>query len=67
MCAAMAAQRNGDARYALELLTFAADIAIRSKEEKVMEEHVRAAQDEVENRIHKTEHKKVKKFYYMLL
>jgi len=48
LCAAMAAQRNGDARYALELLTFAADIAIRNKEEKVTEEYVRAAQDEVE-------------------
>jgi len=48
LCAAMSAQRNGDARYALELLTFAADIAIRKKEEKVTEEHVREAQDEVE-------------------
>jgi len=48
LCAAMAAQRNGDARYALELLTFAADIAIRNKQKKITEEHVRAAQDEVE-------------------
>lgn len=48
LCAAMAAQRNGDARYALELLTFAADIAIRNKQEKITEKHVRAAQNEVE-------------------
>jgi len=48
LCAAMAAQRNGDARYALELLTSAADIAIRNKQNKVTVKNVRVAQDEVE-------------------
>ncbi|MBC7129176.1 MAG: AAA family ATPase [Thermoplasmatales archaeon] len=48
LCAALAAQRNGDARYALDLLSFAADIAIRNKQDKVTENDVRYAQDEVE-------------------
>ncbi|MBC7318138.1 AAA family ATPase [Candidatus Bipolaricaulota bacterium] len=48
LCAALAAQRNGDARYALDLLGFAADIAIRNKQDKITEENVRYAQDEVE-------------------
>jgi len=48
LCAALAAQRNGDARYALDLLSFSADIAIRQLKESVTESDVRIAIDEVE-------------------
>ena len=48
LCSAMAAQRNGDARYALDLLAFSADICTRREKEKVFEEDVRIAKDEVE-------------------
>ena len=48
LSAALAAQRNGDARYALDLLSFAADICIRQGNSKVTEENVRLATDEVE-------------------
>ncbi len=48
LCAALAAQRNGDARYALDLLSFAADIAIRQLKGVVSESDVRMATDEVE-------------------
>ncbi len=48
LCAALAAQRNGDARYALDLLSFAADICIRRGGSTVTEEDVRLATDEVE-------------------
>lgn len=48
LCAATAARRNGDARYALDLLAFAADIAIRKGKGKIAVEEVRFARDEVE-------------------
>lgn len=48
LCSALAARRNGDARYALDLLMFSGDIAIRRKKEKIEEEDVRLAEKEVE-------------------
>jgi len=48
LCAAIAAQRNGDARYALDLLAFAADVSIRKEKDRVTAEEVRFAKDEVE-------------------
>ena len=48
LCAAMAAKKNGDARYALNLLSVAADVAIRRGSEKVTEEDVRIAEGEIE-------------------
>ncbi len=47
-CAALAAKRNGDARYALNLLSAAADVAIRKGSEEVTEEDVRIAEGEIE-------------------
>lgn len=48
LCAALAAQRNGDARYALDLLSFAADVCIRKGNTIVTEDDVRLATTEVE-------------------
>lgn len=48
LCAALAARRNGDARYALDLLSFSADICIRDKRVNVTESDVMVAKDEVE-------------------
>lgn len=48
LCAALAAQRNGDARYALDLISFATDVCIRSGRDRVTENDVRFAKDEVE-------------------
>jgi cell division control protein 6 len=48
LCAALAAKKNGDARYALNLLSAAADVAIRKGSEKVTEEDVRIAEGEIE-------------------
>jgi cell division control protein 6 len=50
-CASMAVGRGsdgGDARYALDLLRYATDIAERAGAEQVMEEHVKIAEKEVE-------------------
>lgn len=46
--AAIASKRNGDARFALDLLLFSGDIAIGENEEKVRETHVDKARREVE-------------------
>ncbi|MHC3436638.1 Cdc6/Cdc18 family protein [Natrialbaceae archaeon A-gly3] len=48
LCAAFAAQEHGDARRALDLLRTAGELAERSQAEKVIEEHVRQAQDKIE-------------------
>ena len=48
LCAALAAKKNGDARYALNLLSAAADVAIRRGSEEVTEEDVRIAEGEIE-------------------
>jgi len=49
LCAALAAGEHGDARRALDLLRVAAEIAERSRELKVRENHVREAQQKVEH------------------
>jgi cell division control protein 6 len=49
LCAAMAAQRNGDARYALDLLTMAGEVAIGHGCDTVLEEHVTGAKQSVES------------------
>ncbi len=49
LCAALAAGEHGDARRALDLLRVAAEIAERSRELKVEENHVREAQQKVEH------------------
>ncbi|MBC8520427.1 MAG: ORC1-type DNA replication protein [Candidatus Syntrophoarchaeum sp.] len=52
LCAAFAAQENGDARSALDLLRVSGEVAERSKSKKVTEEHVRLASEKMEkNRI----------------
>ena len=51
LCAAIAARQNGDCRLALDLLLKAAEIAERSGENVVREEHVRLAQKEVEKNL----------------
>ncbi|MCZ7401685.1 MAG: ORC1-type DNA replication protein [Candidatus Methanoperedens sp.] len=48
LCAAYAAQEHGDARRALDLLRVSGEIAERIKSSKVMEAHVRQAQDKIE-------------------
>ncbi|MCX9083750.1 MAG: ORC1-type DNA replication protein [Candidatus Methanoperedens sp.] len=48
LCAAYAAQEHGDARRALDLLRVSGEIAERIKSNKVMEAHVRQAQDKIE-------------------
>lgn len=48
LCAAYAAHREGDARYALDLLAYAGDEAVRKMSDKVMIEHVRIAKRKLE-------------------
>jgi cell division control protein 6 len=48
LCAAFAAQENGDARRALDLLRVSAELAEREKSSMVREEHVRAAHEKIE-------------------
>ncbi|WP_129115450.1 Cdc6/Cdc18 family protein [Halegenticoccus tardaugens] len=48
LCAALAAQEHGDARRALDLLRAAGELAERSAEKGVTQEHVRRAQEKVE-------------------
>jgi cell division control protein 6 len=48
LCSAMAAKEEGDARYALDLLESAGDIAIDKGSEKVLREYVREAKDVIE-------------------
>jgi cell division control protein 6 len=48
ICAALAAREHGDARRALDLLRIAGEIAEREQAEKVLEEHVYKAYDELE-------------------
>ena len=52
LAAAFAAQTHGDARKAIDLMRVAGELAERSGDERVREQHVRAAQDKVEkNRV----------------
>lgn len=51
LCAAIAAKQNGDARLALDLLLKAADIAERVGAERVIADHVRQAQREIEKNV----------------
>ncbi len=48
LCAAKAAQEHGDARRALDLLRVSAEIAERLGEKRVMEKHVRMAENKIE-------------------
>lgn len=48
LCSALAAAEHGDARRALDLLRVAGEIAERDNENKVLEEHVRYAQNKIE-------------------
>ncbi len=48
LCAALAAQENGDARRALDLLRVAGELAERQGDKKVTEDHVRKAQEVIE-------------------
>ncbi|MDO8727691.1 MAG: ORC1-type DNA replication protein [Candidatus Methanoperedens sp.] len=48
LCAAYAAQEHGDARRALDLLRVSGELSERSKSAKVLEIHVRQAQDKIE-------------------
>jgi len=48
LCAAYAAQEHGDARRALDLLRVSGEIAERIKSNKVLEAHVKQAQDKIE-------------------
>lgn len=48
LCAAYAAQEHGDARRALDLLRVSGEIAERVKSSKVLEAHVKQAQDKIE-------------------
>ncbi|MDY6780026.1 MAG: cell division control protein Cdc6, partial [Halobacteria archaeon] len=48
LCAAFAAKEHGDARRALDLLRTTAEIAERSKDTSITEEHVREAQEQIE-------------------
>jgi len=48
LCAALAAKEHGDARRALDLLRVAGEIAEREESDKVLEEHVKKAQREIE-------------------
>jgi cell division control protein 6 len=48
LCAAYAAQEHGDARRALDLLRVSGEIAERIKSSKVLEAHVKQAQDKIE-------------------
>jgi cell division control protein 6 len=48
LCAAYAAQEHGDARRALDLLRVSGELAERSKAPKVLEVHVKQAQEKIE-------------------
>jgi len=48
LCAALAMEREGDARYALDLLLYAGDEAVRQGSSRVTVEHVRIARMKVE-------------------
>ena len=48
LCSAMAAKEEGDARYALDLLESAGDIAIDNGSDKVLGKYVREAKDVIE-------------------
>ncbi len=48
LCAAYAAQEHGDARRALDLLRVSGELAERAKSPKVMEVHVKQAQEKIE-------------------
>ncbi len=48
LCAAMAGREHGDARKAIDLLRIAAELAEREGANKVVESHVRAAQEKME-------------------
>ncbi|CAG0960198.1 MAG: cell division control protein 6 [Candidatus Methanoperedens nitroreducens] len=48
LCAAYAAQEHGDARRALDLLRVSGEIAERIKSSKVLEAHVKQAQEKIE-------------------
>lgn len=49
LCSAMAAKEEGDARYALDLLKNAGELAFDEDAEKVTSEHVRIAKDKIEH------------------
>ena len=49
LCSAMAAKEEGDARYALDLLKNAGELAYDEMAEKVTSEHVRKAKDRIEH------------------
>ena len=49
LCSAMAAKEEGDARYALDLLKSAGELAFDEESEKVTGEHVRKAKDTIEH------------------
>ncbi len=49
LCSAMAAKEEGDARYALDLLKNAGELAFDEDAEKVTGEHVRKAKDTIEH------------------
>jgi cell division control protein 6 len=48
LCAALAAQEHGDARRALDLLRVSGELAERENGTRVMERHVKMAQDKIE-------------------
>ncbi|MDL2247032.1 orc1/cdc6 family replication initiation protein, partial [Methanobrevibacter sp. OttesenSCG-928-K11] len=49
LCSAMAAKEEGDARYALDLLRTAGEIADENQSEKIFGEYVRTAKDKIEH------------------
>ena len=49
LCSAMAAKEEGDARYALDLLKNAGELAFDEDSEKVTSEHVKMAKDRIEH------------------
>lgn len=49
LCSAMAAKEEGDARYALDLLKNAGELAFDEDSKKVTSEHVKKAKDEIEH------------------
>ena len=48
LCAALAAQEHGDARRALDLLRVSGELAERENADRVMERHVKMAQEKIE-------------------
>jgi len=49
LCSAMAAKEEGDARYALDLLKNAGEVAVDDESDKVTTEHVKRAKDRIEH------------------